>query len=131
MRYFISNVTTYATAGKTRRGAVLQAVAKQFEHCILGSYPTLMTLVDRLGIAVDIANRSSKGKPLKLEFLPECGHIYVKPESNFNDNHVFSISYVPINETLFPSNVSMKFWDCEEYRNIERLDRESKKGGKA
>ncbi len=122
MRYFISNVTTYATAGKTKRGAMLQAVAKQFEHCILANEKALAMLYSELERAVDVANRVFKRNPLKLEISPDSGCICVKPESNCNSSYVFVISYVHINGELFNSNVYAMFLNCKEYRAVSRLD---------
>lgn len=136
MRYFIDYVTVYSVAGKTRRGAFLQAIAQQFEHCILGDNAALDKLVERLTGAVDMANRGSKGKPLKLEHY-RCatsagGRICVKSVSNCNDNHVFAIGYTPIAETLFASNVVMKLHESLSYKSLRLLaDAAAGKGGEA
>lgn len=133
MRFFIDNVTVYATAGKTRRGALLQAIANQFEHCILGDVATLDKLVERLEEAVRLANLGSKGKPLKLEHYRDYGHcggqICVKPVSNANDNHVFTISYKPVAQTLFASNVSMEIAGSLAYNSLRQLADAAGKGG--
>lgn len=134
MRFFIDNVTVYSVAGKTRRGALLQTIAQQFENCILGDVAALDKLVERLTGAVDMANRGSKGKPLKLEHYRDYGRcggqICVKPVSNANDNHVFTISYKPVAETLFASNVASKISGGLSFNALRQLaDAAAGKGG--
>ena len=133
MRFFIDNVTVYATAGKTRRGALLQAIANQFERCILGDVAALEKLVERLEEAVRMANLGSKGKPLMLAHYRDYGQcggqICAKPVSNAKDNHVFTISYKPVAETLFSSNVSMMIAGSLAYKNLRQLADAAGKGG--
>lgn len=101
MKYFVENVTTYVTTGKTRKGSILQVVARQFEHTIIGDDDALSALVYSLKCLVEAVNNTYKGKPLRLEFKRDAGYIDVKPVNNCNDNHVFSINYAPVGSTNY------------------------------
>lgn len=119
MMYFIESVTTYSTSGKTRKGAVLQAVAKNYEHKVLCDGDALSAMVFSLKLLVDVVNTTCKGKPLKLEHSADAGWICVKPESCFNDNHVFSIQYAPICGSLYASHIRAEIYDSLKQQDNE------------
>lgn len=135
MMFFIETVTTYSTSGKTRKGAILQEVAKTYEHKVLCDETALSAMVASLRLLVDVVNATCKGKPIRLEHNHEAGWICVKPESGFNDNHVFSISYAPICGSLYASHIragiydSLKQQDNEVARAFIMEATKSKEGG--
>ena len=102
MMYFVHSVQTYATAGKTRKGALLQKVAMKFQSAVL-SEEGLAVLIRSLHILVDAVNANYKGKPLKLSTGE--GWICVKPANGIDDNHVFSISFKPQGKHYLGHNV--------------------------
>lgn len=129
MKYFVESVTTYVTTGKTRKGAILQTVAKQFEHTIIGDDDALSALVYTLKCLVDAVNNTYKGKPLLLEFNRDAGYIDVKPVNNCNDNHVFSINYACVGATNYSLDMRALVGNTtcnldqalsREFRRIER-----------
>lgn len=111
MRYFVESVTTYSTSGKTRKGAILQAVARKFEHTIIADDDALRALVESLDRLVKAVNKSYKGRPLCLTFHRDSGHICVQPVNNFNDNLVYSIAYAPVGATYFASSMRPLIFD--------------------
>lgn len=119
MMYFIKSVTTYSTTGKSRKGAILQSVAMTYEHRVLCDENALSALVTSLTLLVNVVNATCKGKPLKLEHDQFAGWICVKPENNFNDNHVFSIHYAPVCGHFYASNVRADIYDCLKQQDNE------------
>jgi len=135
MMYFIESVTTYSTSGKTRKGAILQSVAKNYEHRVLCDGNALSAMVTSLKLLVDVVNTTCKGKPLKLDHSADAGWICVKPESRFNDNHVFSIQYAPVCGHFYASNIRADIYDTLKQQDNELAKAfimeayKSKKGG--
>ena len=119
MKYFIESVTTYSTTGKTRKGAILQSVAMTYEHKMMCDGNALSAMVFSLKLLVDVVNATCKGKPLKLEHSHDAGWICVKPESGFNDNHVFSIHYAPVCGSFYASNIRADIYDCLKQQDEE------------
>lgn len=117
--YFIESVTTYSTSGKTRKGAILQSVAKCYEHRVLCDGNALSAMVASLSLLVDVVNATCKGKPLKLCYNADAGWICVKPESGYNDNHVFSIQYAPVCEHFYASNIRADIYDTLKQQDNE------------
>lgn len=103
MIHFIESVTTYATSGKTRKDAIIQAVASQFEHSLLADDTALESMVTQLRKLVDVCNRNFKGKHLTLHWSP--GHISVRPSQTGYEQMVVSISYAPVLDRLAYSNM--------------------------
>lgn len=134
MRFYINNVTIYATTGKTRRGALLQSIAQQFEHCILGDVAALNKLVERLTVAVLFANQGSRGKLLEVKHHrglgPDGGQICVEPSDGLDRGCVFTLSYKPIAQTLFASNVASMISGDLSFNNLRQLAAAGK-GGEA
>lgn len=97
MKYFIHSVQTYATTGKTRKGAMLQSVAVKFEGAVIDT-EALREMTVLFRTLVDITNRRGRGKPLAVH--TSAGSLCVKPQYNGNDNHIFTISFKPIRCTL-------------------------------
>lgn len=65
-RYFISSVTTYSTSGKSRKGALLQAVASGFQSVMLTDTEALDTFIGKLRDLVAACNKVYGGRPVVL-----------------------------------------------------------------
>ena len=117
--YFVESVTTYSTTGKTRKGAILQTVAMNYEHKVLCDETALSALIAQLEILVDTVNATFKGKLLKLDYNHDAGCICVKPENGYNDNHVFSIQYAPICGSFYASNIRGEIYDVVKENDNE------------
>ena len=125
MKYFITSVQTYSTSGKSRKGALLQSVASQFEGVIIDD-DALLSMISIFTALVAYVNNNYKGKPLDLVAGP--GWLCVKPEYNGNDNHIFNISYVPVKATYYAYNVEQQV--SETLSNIDpNIIKGYKKGG--
>lgn len=115
MKYFIETVQTYTVSGKTKKGRILQGVASSFEHAILADHDALISLVRDLACLVDTVNKAFKGSRLILIHSESNGYICVKPENNYNDNHVFCIYYAPVASNLETIDIMPKLeaslWD--------------------
>ena len=107
MRYFVESVTTYTTTGKTRKGAMLQSAAMQFEHTVIGDVQALEALLKVFRNLVDACNAQYSGKPLKLNYYKDAYRIAVVPEerNTFADNTVFSMQLAPVGMMMYSSNV--------------------------
>ena len=136
MRYFIESVTTYSTSGKSRKGAILQTAVQRFEHTILGDDTALSAFVFQLRRLVDAVNSNYKGKTVMLRHNASSGHICATVDSSGYSTDIFSISYAPVGETIFASNVRNEITDVlynvdrkllAEYRKIAYTD--GSKGG--
>lgn len=100
MRYFIESVTTYSTTGKSRKGALLQAVAKKFEHDIIADDSALREFISTLRHFVTACNNSYPGAPLYLTANKASGRISVHPKATGSEATVFAIHYAPIGDTF-------------------------------
>lgn len=125
MKYYINSVRTYSNSGKSRKGALLQAVAVKFEGFIVDD-DALAAMTRTFRALVDSVNRTYKGKPLFLE--TGNGWLCVKPEYNGNDNHVFSIDYKPVKATCYASNV-VQMVDETLFNVARDIDKDYKEGG--
>lgn len=105
MRYFVESVSTLSTTGKSRKGAVLQAVVRRFEHTILADDDALIKLVSRLQAVVNAVNTLYKGKKVSLNHHADSGHIWAHSGYTGNEAYIFSLSYVPVGETMYQSNI--------------------------
>ncbi len=107
MTYFIETVTTYATSGKTRKGAIIQAAAKPFEHKLLTAGSTLDELVSRLRALVRVCNANYRGAELCLSWHRDgdSGQISVHPQQTGSEQNVVTISYAPVKDRLFELTV--------------------------
>ena len=107
MNFFIESVTTYSTPGKTRKGAIIQAVAKPFEHALLIETSALNELVSRLRALVNVCNNNYRGSQLYLSWNKDgdSGHISVHPKKSGSELNVVTISYAPVKTRLFDLTV--------------------------
>lgn len=98
MSYFIETVTTYATSGKTRKGAAIQAAVKPFEHALIFDSTSLSVLVSRLRTLVRVCNSCFRGAELFLSWNRngESGQISVHPKQTGFEASVVTIHYAPI-----------------------------------
>lgn len=101
MRYFIESVNILTTTGKSRKGALLQSIVKQFEHTVLKGDDALSFFVGHLKALVDTCNAAYRGKTVTLHFNPASCHIYAKNDNNGHEAHIFSICYAPIGKEFF------------------------------
>ena len=109
MRYFIESVTTYSTTGKSRKGALLQSVAKKFEHSIIADEITMIEFIHTLRHFVTVCNNTFPGAPLYLTADDGSGQISVHPKATGSEATVFAIHYAPIGSTydLFSLNCAL------------------------
>ena len=107
MKFFVESVTTYTSTGKSRKGAILQKVAKQFEHTVIGDNYAMTALITVFERLVDACNKTYTGRRLVISYNKFSHHISVKPEcqKSFDDSAVFSMQLAPIGLTLFSSNI--------------------------
>lgn len=106
MRYFVESVNTYNSTGKSRKGAILQKVARQFEHVVIGDHNALLALLKALERLVAACNNSFRGKTLKVCYNKYSYYISVEPEDKgFSEQVIFSMQLAPMGLTLFSSNI--------------------------
>lgn len=107
MKFFIESVTTYATSGKTRKGSIIQAAAKPFEHVELSDESTLKEFVSRLRALVRVCNSNYRGSTLALSWIRngDSGQISVHSPKTGSEQNVVTISYAPIKRHLFDLTV--------------------------
>ena len=131
MKYFVESVLTYNTTGKSRKGALLQRVASQFEHQIIGDHQALEALVADIRKLVDACNTIYKGAPLKVNYSKANYRICVeaaKPRADIN-TAVFTILFAPVGLTLFSSNVHHAIYSSVASGADSKLLEAYKKGG--
>jgi hypothetical protein len=119
MMYFIESVNTLTTTGKSRKGAILQAVAKRFEHTILVDEHTLTAFIHQLHCLVNAVNARYSGKEVFLQYSTGAGHIYANNGSTGHEAYIFSISYAPVGIDLRAHTVRNEITD-----SLFNLDRE-------
>ena len=119
MMYFIESVNTLTTTGKSRKGAILQAVAKRFEHTILVDEHTLTAFIHQLHCLVNAVNARYSGKEVFLQYGTGAGHIYANNGSTGHEAYIFSISYAPVGIDLRAHTVRNEITD-----SLFNLDRE-------
>lgn len=131
MKYFVESVLTYNTTGKSRKGALLQKTAAQFEHQIIGDHQALEALVADIRKLVAACEKLYKGKPLGVFFDKRNCRICVEdlnPRADIN-TAVFTICYAPVGLTLFSSNIHQAVYtSVSEFTDQKLLDA-YKKGG--
>lgn len=96
MRYFIESVHTLNTTGKSAKGALLQAIAKKYEHIILQDDRTLAELVATLRRLVEAVNACYRGKQVVLEHDPGIGYITAGANLSGEGAYIFNIIYAHI-----------------------------------
>lgn len=111
MMYFIESVNTLSTTGKSRKGAILQAVTKRFEHTVLVDGRALCALIHQLHCLVNAVNARYKGKEVFLQHGTDSGHIYANNGSTGNEAYIFSISYAPVGIDLRAHTVRNEITD--------------------
>ena len=119
MMYFIESVNTLSTTGKSRKGALLQAVTKRFEHAVLVDETALSAFFSQLYYLVKAVNASCKGKTVFLQHSTGSGHIYANYGSTGNESYIFSISYAPVGIDLRAHTIRNEITD-----SLFNLDRE-------
>ena len=107
MRYFVESVTTYSTTGKTRKGAIIQKVAKEFEHVIIGDNTCSLALISALKRLADACNKVYKGREVIVEYNRNVYQICIgfKRNAETTEGVICSIQLAPINMTMYSSNV--------------------------
>ena len=131
MKYFVESVLTYNTTGKSRKGALLQRVASQFEHQIIGDHQALEALIADIRKLVTACEQTYKGKPLGVFFDKRNCRICVEdlnPRADIN-TAVFTICYAPVGLTLFSSNVHHAIYSSVASGADSKLLEAYKKGG--
>ena len=105
--YFVDNVTTYIAASKTKRGALLQKVAKGFEHFLLVDGLAVERLVETLRDLVEVVNANTKGRrfPLILIYDQWTNCIDVHTAGTSGDNTVFMMSLKKVADGALDSSV--------------------------
>ena len=112
MMYFIESVNTLSTNGKSRKGAILQAITKRFEHTILVDSLALNAFIHQLQCLVKAVNALYKGKDVFLQYSTDSGHIYANNGSNGHEAYIFSISYAPVGIDLQAHSVRNEITDA-------------------
>lgn len=131
MKYFVESVLTYNTTGKSRKGAILQKAATQFEHQIIGDHQALEALVSDIRKLVDACDNIFKGKPLKVDYNKANYRICVESAEKRADINtaVFTILFAPVGLTLFSSNIHQALYTAVAESADQKLIEAYKKGG--
>lgn len=119
MMYFIESVSTLTSTGKSRKGAILQAATKHFEHTILVDERALSAFISQLHCLVKAVNTRYKGKEVFLQYSTDSGHIYANNGSNGHEAYIFSICYAPVGLDLRAHTIRNEITDL-----LFNLDRE-------
>lgn len=119
MMYFIESVHTLSSTGKSRKGAILQAIANRFEHAVLVDETALKAFIHQLQCLVNAVNARYKGKTVFLEFCLDSGHIWAHNGSTGHESYIFSIGYAPVGIDLRAHTVRNEITD-----SLFNLDRE-------
>ena len=99
MNYFIESVSALTSIGKSKKGALLQTIAKRFEHTVLKGDAALNFFIGHLQALVDTCNATYRGKTVTLHICP--GYIYASNDNNGHDAYIFSIGYAPMGDAFF------------------------------
>lgn len=128
MKYFIESVHTLNSTGKTKKGALLQVIARKFEHTVLADDDALTAMVDQLRKLVEVCNAKYHGKKLELHHNSWSCYISCSAQLNATDTAVFGIQYAPIGQTMTGSTIRASINDA--LSNIARpLQQLFMKGG--
>ena len=119
MMYFIESVNTLSTTGKSRKGAILQAVTKKFEHTILVDEHALSAFIHQLHCLINAFNARYKGKTVYLQYSTGSSHIYANTGCTGHEAYIFSISYATVGLDLRAHTVRNEITD-----SLYNLDRE-------
>lgn len=101
MKYFVTSVNILSTTGKSRKGAILQAAAKRFEHTIIADDDALSALVHQLKCLVDSCNETFPGKDAILHSSLPSGYVYANTGSTGHESCIFCLSFVPIGGLVY------------------------------
>lgn len=115
MKYFIESVNTLSTTGKSRKGAILQAVVRRFEHTIIADDESLSEFINQLKNLIDVVNQKYSGKDASLQTVK--GHIYANSGCTGHEAYIFSISYAPVGVTLKKSDMRKTIIDALKREN--------------
>ncbi len=118
MTYSLESVTTITSTGKSRKGAILQATVKQFEHTILVGDEAVSALICQLKALIYAVNARYPGKPVVLQHSTDSGHIYANNGYTGSEGYIFSISFAPVGDDLRYYNIRSKI--AESVENIDR-----------
>ena len=102
MKYIIDRVSLCSNSDTTEKEALLQSVAKHFEHYVLGGGDALLCLLKYLRGLVKLANKRYGGDEIKVYLLD--GEIFAS-KGDALYIHIFTLSYAPIKYDLFGSHI--------------------------
>lgn len=128
--YFVESVLTLTSTGKTRKGALLQKVAEQFEHKILADEDALANLVLRLDNLVETCNKRYKGTEVSFTCDFDAGAISAYNGNPGNAPYIFIIGFAPMGERLPASTVRNLISNTVNNIDVETLKAYHKEGGR-
>ncbi len=128
--YFVESVHTLTSTGKTRKGALLQNVAEQFEHKVLADEDALANLVLRLEQLVEACNKRYKGTEVSFTYDYDAGAISAYNGNPGNAPYIFIISFAPMGERLHASTVRNLISNTVNNIDAETLKAYHKEGGR-
>ena len=128
MRYFVESVTVYSTTGKTRKGAMLQKAALQFEHIIIGDHVALKALIKAFRTLTAACDKVYLGAPLRVAYSDY--QLRVKPEKqSFDEKSIFIMHLAPVGLTHFSSNIHQAVYTTVKESGDKQLLESYAKGG--
>lgn len=96
MKFYITEVLTPASNGKTRKCAMLQTVARMFERCSLDGTIAVFALGQTLARLAHVANNIYPGKTVAVRHSKTYRTIEARlPFKEGGEAIVFCIKYVP------------------------------------
>lgn len=119
MMYFIEAVSTLSSTGKSRKGALLQAIVRRFEHTVLVDDCARMAFIHQLRCLVNAVNARFSGKSVELHCDNDSFYIYANTGSSGHEGYIFAISYAPVGADLRAHTIRNEFTDA-----LYNLDRE-------
>lgn len=128
--YFVESVHTLTSTGKTRKGALLQEVARQFEHKVLADEEALANLMLSLKHLVETCNKRYKGTEVHFTCHYDAGAISAYNGNPGNAPDIFIISYAPMGERLHASTVRNLISNTVNNIDVETLKAYHKEGGR-
>lgn len=130
MRYFVESVSVYSTTGKTRKGAILQKAALQFEHIILGDHMALKALIKVFKKLAAACDSTYRGAQLRVDYTDY--QLSVRPEKpSFDEKVVFIMHLAPVGLTHFSSNIHQAVYTTVKESGDRQLLEAYAKGGEA